>query len=145
MGDATVIASSWRLVEVGRVVLFTRGQYEGKLAAIVEIIDHRRVLVDAPSDASLPRHSAALKDLTLTHLVIPKLPRAAGTGVLRKLWEAEGVEKNWNGSAWAQSRAKAQRRRELTDFERFKVLRARKQQRFEVRKAFAKVRSSAKA
>lgn len=43
MGDATVVASSWRLVEVGRVVLFTRGPYEGKLAAIVQIIDHKRV------------------------------------------------------------------------------------------------------
>lgn len=43
MGDADVTASNWRLVEVGRVVLFTRGPNAGKLAAIVEIIDHKRV------------------------------------------------------------------------------------------------------
>lgn len=43
MGDAEIIASSWRQVELGRVVLFTRGVYEGKLAVISEIIDHKRV------------------------------------------------------------------------------------------------------
>lgn len=43
MGDASVTASSWRLVERGRVVLFKKGQYAGKLAAIAQIIDHRRV------------------------------------------------------------------------------------------------------
>lgn len=43
MGDADIKASSWRLVEVGRVVLVTGGPHDGKLAAIVEIIDHKRV------------------------------------------------------------------------------------------------------
>ena len=36
-------ASKWRLVEVGRVVLFNEGPYAGRLAVIVEIIDHKRV------------------------------------------------------------------------------------------------------
>jgi hypothetical protein len=43
MGDANITTSSWRLVEVGRVVLFNEGQYEGRLATVVEIIDHKRV------------------------------------------------------------------------------------------------------
>lgn len=43
MGDVEVKASQWRLVEVGRVVLFSSGVYAGRLAAIVEIIDHKRV------------------------------------------------------------------------------------------------------
>ena len=43
MGDAEVKTSQWRLVEVGRVALFSSGPYAGKLAAIVEIIDHKRV------------------------------------------------------------------------------------------------------
>jgi large subunit ribosomal protein L14e len=43
MGDASITTSAWRLVEVGRVVLFNEGVYEGRLAAIVEIIDHKRV------------------------------------------------------------------------------------------------------
>ncbi|KAH0306416.1 hypothetical protein KCU71_g9507, partial [Aureobasidium melanogenum] len=49
MGDADIKASQWRLVEVGRVVLFSTGPYAQKLAAVVEIIDHKRVLVEGPS------------------------------------------------------------------------------------------------
>lgn len=45
MGEVNVTASQWRLVEVGRVVLFVSGPYAGKLAAIAEIIDHKRVRV----------------------------------------------------------------------------------------------------
>jgi large subunit ribosomal protein L14e len=43
MGDAEITTSAWRQVEVGRVVLFNEGIYEGRLATIVEIIDHKRV------------------------------------------------------------------------------------------------------
>lgn len=43
MGDATITTSQWRLVEVGRVVLFNEGEFEGRLAVVVEIIDHKRV------------------------------------------------------------------------------------------------------
>ena len=43
MADIEIFASKWRLVEVGRVILFTRGPYVGRLATIVEIIDHKRV------------------------------------------------------------------------------------------------------
>jgi large subunit ribosomal protein L14e len=45
MGDADIKASQWRLVEVGRIVLVARGPHEGRLAAIVEIIDHKRVRI----------------------------------------------------------------------------------------------------
>lgn len=44
--DIEVKASQWRQVEVGRVVLFTHGQFTGRLAAIVEIIDHKRVCLE---------------------------------------------------------------------------------------------------
>jgi large subunit ribosomal protein L14e len=43
MGDTDIKASQWKLVQTGRVVLFTGGKYSGSLAAIVEIVDHKRV------------------------------------------------------------------------------------------------------
>jgi len=46
---ANVSSWNYRLVEVGRIVLISDGPYAGKLAAIVEIIDHKRV-------CSLPEH-----------------------------------------------------------------------------------------
>ena len=72
------------------------------------------------------------------------MPRALGTGPLRKRWDAEALDDKWGGSAWAQNRARGERRRQLSDFERFKVMRLKKAARFEERKAFAKVRAEAK-
>ncbi|KAF2237865.1 hypothetical protein EV356DRAFT_461675 [Viridothelium virens] len=146
MGDAEITTSQWRLVEVGRIVLFSYGPYSGRLAAIVEIIDHKRVLVDGPSDSpdqAVPRHSAPLANVSLTPLIIPKTPRAIGNGPLRTAWQKEEVEKKWAESNWAQSRERSKKRRALTDFERFKVMRMRKQARFEEKKALAKVKASA--
>ncbi|KAJ4381219.1 hypothetical protein N0V86_003568 [Didymella sp. IMI 355093] len=127
MGDANITTSAWRLVEVGRVVLFNEGVYEGRLATIVEIIDHKRVL------------------LSLTPIVIPKLPRATGVGHVAKKWEEHKVQQKFDESAWAKKRAALQKRRQLNDFERFKVMKLRKQARYEVQKTFAKIRASAKA
>ena len=36
MAEIEVNASQWRVVEVGRVILFTHGIYIGRLAVIVE-------------------------------------------------------------------------------------------------------------
>lgn len=41
--DSIVKASNWRLVEVGRVVLVKKGESAGKLAAVVEIINQKKV------------------------------------------------------------------------------------------------------
>lgn len=43
MGDISIVATNWRLVQVGRVVLIQEGPSAGRLAAIVEVIDHKRV------------------------------------------------------------------------------------------------------
>lgn len=43
MADIDVKLAQWKLVEVGRVVLIRRGPFTGKLATIVEIVDHKRV------------------------------------------------------------------------------------------------------
>ncbi|KAL1639551.1 hypothetical protein SLS58_007855 [Diplodia intermedia] len=130
MGDAEVKTSQWRLVEVGRVVLFAQGPFEGKLATIVEIIDHKRVLVDGPAstaEKTVPRHASPLSHLSLTPIVIPKLPRGARNGVVKKVWEATEVEKKFGESAWAKNKDRIAKRRALNDFERFKVMRLRKQ------------------
>jgi large subunit ribosomal protein L14e len=160
MGSVEVTASQWRLVEVGRVVLFVTGPYAGKLAAIAEIIDHKRVcvhlggrpgglggsasqewrnrrltftrqvLVDGPAsttEASVPRHSAPLSHVSLTRFVIDKLPRAAGTAAVKKQWEAQEIEKKFYSSDYAKKREQVTKRRNLNDFERFKVMRLRKQ------------------
>ncbi|CAI7651483.1 unnamed protein product [Penicillium manginii] len=145
MADIEITLASWKLVEVGRLVLIRRGPFAGKLAAIVEIVDHRRVLVDGPSGEAqkiVPRHVLPLAHATLTPFTIPQLPRAAGTGPVKKLWAKNEIDGKWAKSSFAQKTDKAERRKNLTDFERFKVLRLRKQARYEVQKSHAKVRAA---
>ncbi|KAF7541934.1 hypothetical protein G7054_g316 [Neopestalotiopsis clavispora] len=147
MSETSIVASNWRLVEVGRIVLIQgESASAGRLAAIVEIIDHKRVLVDGPSsDAKLvvPRQAINLSDVLLAPFVIEKLPRAARTGAVKKFWEKAEIDAKWKQSSWAKSKDQKEKRRNLTDFDRFKVLRLKKQRRFEQRKALAKVKASA--
>nr|CAA05694.1 ribosomal protein l14 [Schizosaccharomyces pombe] len=64
-----------RYVEVGRVVLVTKGEYTGKLAVIVDIVDHKRALIDSPC-SEFPRQVIRYGSVVLTHIVM-KLPRGA--------------------------------------------------------------------
>ncbi|CDR47768.1 CYFA0S37e00430g1_1 [Cyberlindnera fabianii] len=134
--ETTVKASNWRLVEVGRVVLVNKGQYAGKLATIVEIIDHKRALVDGPT-TGVPRQSISLAHVVLTPLTF-SLPRGSRTATVAKKFTAAGVAEKWAESAWAKKIAQRETRRALSDFDRFKVMVLKKQRRFAVKKAVAK-------
>ncbi|KAL9625374.1 MAG: hypothetical protein Q9160_000437 [Pyrenula sp. 1 TL-2023] len=147
MSNIDVKASTWKLVEIGRVVYIREGPYTGKLAAIAEIIDNKRALVDGPStkkDAVVPRQAIPLSNVSLTDIVIPKLPRSAGTGPVKRLWEKHEVDSKWEEGTWAKKNKQQELRRNLTDFERFKIMRLRKQARNEVRREYSKVRAAAK-
>lgn len=105
-----------------------------------------QVLVDGPSTDPkkiVPRHAAPLANLSLTNIVIENLPRAAKTKALKKKWDEADVESKYSQSGYAQRREKLLRRRALTDFERFKVMRLRKQARFELRKTVAAAKTKA--
>lgn len=82
--------------------------------------DVLQALVDGPS-TGVPRQAMAYKDMVLTPFVLKKLPRAAGSSTVKKVWEASEVSSKWEASAWAQKRARAEKRQLLSDFERFKV------------------------
>ncbi len=89
-----------------------------------------KVLVDGPHSNTkhvVPRHAAALSDVVLTSIVMSKLPRATGTGKVKRDWESDKIEERWASTAWAKRREQRERRRQLSDFERFKVMRLKKQ------------------
>ncbi len=75
--------------------------------------------------------------------MIEKLPRGARSGAVKKAWAKQQVDKKWAQTNWAKSNLKSERRRKLTDFDRYKVLRLKGQRRFEVRKALSKIKASA--
>lgn len=94
-------------------------------------LTHGQVLVDGPSSheklAPVPRHAISLANIILTPIVLPNLPRAAGTGPLAKAWKKHEVDEKWTESSWAKKREQREKRRGLSDFERFKVMRLKKQ------------------
>ena len=90
----------------------------------------KQILVDGPSanpELVVPRHSASLSHVSLTNLVIEKLPRGAGTAATKSVWEKAEIDSKWSSSSFAKRMGQATRRKELNDFERFKVMRLRKQ------------------
>lgn len=147
------ILVSWNILctHKSKVVLINDGPFSGKIAVIAEIIDHNRVsatrrallppqlkkfqaIIDGPS-TGVPRQVFPYKHILLTPIKLTKLPRGAGSGVIRKLVEQEAIVEKWDKSAWAQKRVTREKRKDLNDFDRFKVMLAKKQRRDQVRKA----------
>ncbi|KAI7824982.1 ribosomal protein L14-domain-containing protein [Kickxella alabastrina] len=117
-----------RLVEVGRVVLINTGVNAGKIATIVDIVDHNRAIIDGPT-TNVPRQIIAFKNVVLTDIVVKRLPRTIGSKALAKFLEKEQVVEAWQKSAWAQKIESRKRRANMSDFDRFKLMRLKKQQR----------------
>merc|ERR1719267_406738 len=110
-----------RFVEVGRVALITFGPDEGKLCTIVDVIDGNRVLVDGPEPITgVHRHALNIKRIMLTDIKIGAKV-GASEKQLKKLWEAEGVQAQYDKSSQAKKRAARALRATTTDFDRFQI------------------------
>ncbi len=92
-----------------------------------------QAIIDGPT-TGVPRQAFPYRHLTLTSLSVPKLPRSAGSGTVKKYVEEAGVVAKWESSAWARKRVAAEKRRTLSDFERFQVMIHKKSRRDKVRK-----------
>lgn len=141
-----ITEANWLMVEVGRLVVLRSGKDKGKMAVTVEIISQSRILVDGPStkpENAVARQAVHVNDITLTPIKIEKQPRSVGTGALRKLWEKQEIDDKIANSGLTRKRQQQERRAKLNDFERFKVMRLKKQVSFGVKKASAKVKASA--
>ncbi|PWN23107.1 hypothetical protein BCV69DRAFT_310593 [Microstroma glucosiphilum] len=126
-----------RYVEVGRVVLINQGESEGKLAVIVEIVDHNKAIVDGPS-TGVARQVIRYRYTTLTPFVVPGLPRGSGSTTVKKFFDKSDVNEKWAKSAWAKKRQAQKAKRETSDFDRFNIMLLKKQRRFLAQKAAAK-------
>merc|ERR1711974_429260 len=114
-----------KFVEVGRVAVIADGANKGKLAAIVDVIDQNRALIEGPGIA---RGAARLSTLHLTKLKV-KFNHPAKSSILKKAWEDGEVDKKFEASGWGQRIKKATVRAKLADFEKFKVNKLKAQRR----------------
>ncbi|CAM9519576.1 unnamed protein product [Ascophyllum nodosum] len=114
-----------RFVEIGRVALISYGPHEGKLAVIIDVVDNNKALVDGP-DTGVPRQMIPFKRLALTDFTLP-IQRNARAGTISKAAKAEDLMAKWEASSWAKKKARKAKRARMTDFDRFKVMVARKE------------------
>ncbi|KAF9334472.1 hypothetical protein BGZ91_010856 [Linnemannia elongata] len=122
-----------RVVEIGRVVMINYGPDAGKLAVVVDIIDHNRALIEGPT-TGIARTGYAFRRLTLTPLVV-KVPRGAGQAVLKAAIEKQDLAGSWAKTSWAKKIASRAQRAANTDFDRFKLQKYKKLRREIVNKA----------
>eukprot|EP00271_Cylindrocystis_brebissonii_P016148 TRINITY_DN39387_c0_g1_i1.p3 TRINITY_DN39387_c0_g1~~TRINITY_DN39387_c0_g1_i1.p3 ORF type:complete len:128 (-),score=39.23 TRINITY_DN39387_c0_g1_i1:469-852(-) len=122
-----------RFVEVGRVAMVSYGPEYGKLVVIVDVIDQNRALVDAPD---MVRKQMNFKRLALTDLVVKIGPSPKKKELIEAI-EAAEVKSKWEASSWGRKHLVQARRAALTDFDRFKVMKARMQRSEAVKTALA--------
>ena len=127
-----------RFVEVGRVALINYGPDAGKLCTIVDIVDAKKVLIDGPqTETGVHRQTMLLKRLSLTDLVVTGLGKGIKQKGLVAAWKAQGTMASWNSTSWAKKLANKAKRANLGDFDRFKVMVAKKQRSAAIQTALA--------
>ena len=131
-----------KFVEIGRVVFIAKGKDQGKLAVIVNVIDGNRVLLDGPT-TGVVRGVRNFKDLHLTKYMVDVRLGQQTKGV-QQAFEKAGISEQWKNSLWAKKLDKRHIRANLTDFERFKVLRAKQLRNRILRTELGKLRSASK-
>lgn len=131
-----------RYAEIGRVALINFGPDEGKLCTIVDIVDANRALIDGPfSVTGVHRQAINFRRLALTDLKV-KISRNARHKKLAKEWKASNIVATWEASSWAKRLARRQARAAMSDFDRFKAMKAHKKRASAINK---KVKATKKA
>merc|ERR1711924_478978 len=88
--------------------------------------DQKRVVVDGPESLTgVRRHMMPIRRLSLTDFSV-KMPRGAREKTLRKALDEGEVMKKWSETAWAKKLSAKKARSEMNDFDRFKLMVARK-------------------
>lgn len=113
-----------RYVQAGRIALVNYGEHLNKLVVIVDILDQNRVLVEGPTCA-LRRQVMNVKRLALTNILLEGITRGDDTKKVADAYKSADVDGKFAASAWGQKLARSEKRRNLDDFGRFKVMVAR--------------------
>lgn len=91
---------------------------------IVDLLDQNRVLIDGPG-SGISRQVINVKRLSLTNILLEDVPRGASSSKVKQVYEAANVDKVFAQSSWGRKLARKEKRANLDDFGRFKVMAAR--------------------
>merc|ERR1719335_1062299 len=113
-----------RFVEPGRLCRIAYGSDVNKMCTIIDIVDEKRVVVDGPTTGVM-RQPIPLKWLNLTDFKV-ELKRGAKQKALKAAMKEEGVLEKFGASAWGKKLAIKAKKATLTDYERFRLMVAKK-------------------
>ncbi|XP_062912501.1 60S ribosomal protein L14 [Mobula hypostoma] len=130
-----------RYVEIGRVAYIAFGPHAGKLVAIVDVIDQNRALVDGPC-SSVRRQAMPFKCMQLTDFKI-KIPHSVRHKFVKAAWEKEKINEKWEATRWAKKIEARAKRAKMTDFDRYKVMKAKKMRNRIIKLELSKLKKAA--
>ena len=112
-----------RFVEVGRVIIINYGPLAGKLAVIVDILTTTKVIIQGLK-GGVRRQELSLRRVTLTDEK-RNIKRGAQREEVFKAIDEYKLEDKFKKSNYAKKLEIREKRANLTDFDRFKVMRLR--------------------
>ena len=112
-----------RFVEVGRVIVINYGPLAGKLAVIVDILTTTKVIIQGLK-GGVRRQELSLRRVTLTDYKI-NIKRGAKREEVFKAIDEYKLDEKFKNTIFAKKCQLRQKRANLTDFDRFKVMRLR--------------------
>merc|ERR1711915_533270 len=127
-----------KFVQIGRVVFLNDGRYKGKLAVIVDIIDGNRALIDGPC-SGVPRQTFKFSEMYLTKYLL-KLQRSQRSKGVREEWERRRVSQRFAASQWQKNIEKHEVRSIMTDYDRYKLGRAKQSRNKIIKDAFRRIK-----
>ena len=112
-----------KFVEIGRVIVINYGPLTGKLAVIVDILTPTKVIVQGLK-GGVRRQELSLRRVTLTNDKI-NIKRGAKKDEVLKAIDVYKLEEKYKKSNLAKKVELREKRVNLTDFDRYKVMRLR--------------------
>lgn len=106
---------------------------------IVDILDQNRVLVDGPT-SGLPRMVLNVKRIALTKLTID-ISRGEERDEVAKKYKEQDVDTKFASSGWGKKLDRKQKRANVDDFGRFKVMCARMKRSRKIDAALGKLKA----
>nr|ABX44817.1 putative 60S ribosomal protein RPL14 [Flustra foliacea] len=131
-----------KFVQIGRVAFVSVGPSKGKLVVIVDVIDQNRALVDGPC-SGVSRQMINFKSLQLTKFLV-KVGPGARTNTVTKAWKKADITAKWAESSWAKRQESLAVRASMSDFDRFKLMKAKQARRGMQGQLYAKAIKSLK-
>ena len=112
-----------RFIEIGRVIIVNYGPLSGKLAVIVDVLTTTKLLIQGLK-GGIKRQEISLRRITLTDYKLD-IKRGAKEAEVLKVIEDYKLEDKFKTSTFYKKNERREKRANLTDFDRFKVMRLR--------------------